>query len=244
MNPRVIHKSLLGMFAALAIAATAHASVQTYGFTNISNNSGVAGSVASQLFVDVWDKPQANSAAFTSFYNDLGGFESVSAIDIGAASVLFVFRNNVGTAANIAEVYFDDGTLLAQSGVYNSISGFTDFAGGSANPSDLPGGNTVGFTATTAFSADVAPGPPGNGVDVAADLLGLSYTLQGVQTYNDTIASLASGDLRIGLHVRSIGTNSESDAFVNGAVIPEACSIVTWTLLCTVGLIGVRLRRR
>jgi PEP-CTERM motif len=209
------------------------ASVMTYGFSNISNNSGVAAAVATQFNVDVWDVPGANSAAFTNFYSALG-YTAVSPVNIAPASVLFIYRNSVGIASSISEIYLDDGTILAQHQIFNTMNavsgGLTNFTAG-ANPGNLPGGNTLNppFVATASFSAD-AQGNPSNGINTAVDLAGLSYTLQGTQDYNDTLAALADGSLRIGLHVRGIGPNGQSDAFVNTVnnVVPEPGTLLIW----------------
>lgn len=225
-------KTLMAAFVCVALVchSRADASVMTYSFFNITSNSGATNSaaVAAQLRVDVWDPAAANSAAFTNFYAALGLFGPVSPVNVAPASVLFVFRNNVGLASSISEIYFDDGTILAQHGIYNSLSGYTSYTAG-ANPGNLPAGNTVGFEATTSFSAD-AVGNPNKGINRSNDLAGLSYTLKSGQNYADTIASLADGRLRIGLHLRAVGTYSES--VVNNPpqffAVPEPGALLVW----------------
>lgn len=223
------------LIALSAFAPNANASVMSYGFTHITTNSGAvsASSVASQLQVDVWDAAATNTVAFTNFYSGLGLFSPVAPVNVGPAKVLFVFRNNVGLASSISEIYFADGTLLSQHGIHNSLSGYTAYTAG-ASPGNLPNGSSVGFYATTAFSAD-AVGNPSKGINASNDLAGLSYTLQSGQTYSDTIASLADGRLRIGLHLRAIGQFSES--FVNGGNgrVPEPASLAVWGL----GILGL-----
>jgi hypothetical protein len=219
------------------ISTKASASFTTISFERITSNS--AENVASQLTAALWDATQANAEY---------------SLTLAANEVLFTFQNNVGIQSSISEVYFDDGTILAQSSVYNSLGGSTSFTGMGANPSNLPSGENVvpPFVATTGFSAD-AVGNPSVGVDTAADILGLSYTLQSGLGYLDTVAALADGSLRIGLHLRSIGDAEDSDAFVNSPPppppppppptpgptpgVPEANGLVIWALLGLVGLV-------
>jgi len=62
--------------------------------------------------------------------------------------------------------------------------------------------------------------------------------------FGDVIAALEDGALRIGMHVRSIGVDEESDAFVNGppgVVIPTPTA-GAWGL-AGLALIGARRRR-
>src|SRR5262245_3018289 len=59
-----------------------------YGFTNITNQTSLSGS---QFTVEV--------------------------SDAGSGQVAFTFKNAVGTASNVTEIYFDDGTLLGISSV-------------------------------------------------------------------------------------------------------------------------------
>lgn len=184
--------------------ASASATLISLDFFRVSSNN--LENVASQLSVDVLD-----DASALSDFN----------IDIETNEVLFTFYNNVGIASSISEIYFDDGTILAQSGIYNSLGGSTTFNGPTANPGDLPGGNNVTppFVATADFSAD-AQGNPSLGIDKAIDILGLSYSLQTNQGFADVVSALTDGTLRVGLHLRSIGDASGSDSFVNNPYTP------------------------
>jgi hypothetical protein len=154
--------------------------------------------------------------------------------------VLFKF-NNVGIyESSITEIYFDDGSLLAQATINNGpgVNYNSD-----AVPPGLPGGNLIDpeFIATSGFSAEATPPPALNGVK-PAEWVEITYTLQAGRTIQDVLNELADGRLRIGLHVISIDclpndplAGTFSDSFVN---IPEPA---TMALLALGGLL---IRRR
>jgi hypothetical protein len=156
--------------------------------------------------------------------------------------VSFTFTNAVGIASSISEIYFQDGPML---GAATLTQVGTDFTAGGAVPGNLPGGEnlTPPFVATEVFSAD-AQGSPSLGIDTAADSLVMTFNLLNNKSFDDCVAALQSGDLRVGLHVRSIGDGgAPSDSFVNGGNItsvplPQAAS------LGLVGLVGLGLARR
>lgn len=173
----------------LAIGSAAMAAPVTVNFTRITSNSSQ--NVASQ-FTCVVDLFQAAS----------GGNPEV---------VSFRFQNAVGIQSSISEVYYDDGPLL---GIASLSQQGANFVGGGANPGNLPGGNTIGFNATQIFSAD-AQGNPSNGLDVASDYLEMRFNLINGTTFQGIVDSLQSGALRIGMHVRAIGQDGNSDGFVN-----------------------------
>jgi hypothetical protein len=239
MMQKVLLTFLSGM--SWIAAAPAFASMQTtYTFTRVSP-ANAAIDIAAQLSFTVHD----DASALANYGLVLGS---------GTNSVLFTFHNAVGEDSSISEIYFDDGTIQQQTAVHNDLGGSTDFAGGGANPGNLPGGANVAppFVATAQFSAD-AQGNPSEGVDTATDIVGIEMDLLGTLTYADVIAALGSGDLRVGIHVRSIDTqldNGKSDSFVNGPpdeaepVVPEPTSLLVWTgLISSIGLIVYRRRR-
>ncbi len=200
----------------LAIVAVtcwaAVASADTFSFFNITNNTTNTGS---GFFVDV-------TAA-------------------GSGSVLFTFRNTGPAGSSIDAVYFDDGSLLNLASLTNS-SGvqFTQDAISTVNPGNLPGGNSISppFVTHALFSADADAGQGGvnaHGINNLGETLGITFTLIGGQTFADTLAAIASGDLRIGIHVQSIPPTGKSDSFVNTPAVP----IPPTALLLGSGLLGI-----
>jgi len=199
--------------AVLLFAATfaAPASALTLGFDCLTGN--LAGDCAigeSQLVVDV---------------NDIGG-----------GSVEFHFRNLGPLASVISEIYFDDGSLLALSSVIDGPG--TNFEPG-ANPPNLPGGQNASppFQVTATFLAEAIPAPSMNGAG-PSEWVKIQYTLQGGQTYADVINELASGDLRIGIHVIAFASGG-SESFIN-VPVPEPGT----GLLVGLGLAGMATLRR
>lgn len=154
------------------------------------------------------------------------------------AKIDFKFYNNGPVASNITEIYFDDGALTGPPAITNS-SGVSFVAG--ATPSNLPSGNTLNppFIATTSLLAE-AGGNNATGVGIINEYVILTYLGNFALVQN----ALNSGDLRIGLHVRSIGTQGGSDSFVNNdgqsVNVPEPGII----LMLGFGLVGIALARR
>lgn len=209
--------SVSGMFLLLLalVSGNVSAASMTYGFIKVTNNN--VEDLSDQLSITIWDESEANSQFGLSLSNE----------------VLFTVENDVGVSSNIAEVYFDDG-LLGPSVVQNSLGGFTNFSGGGASPGNLPGGNTIGFNATSEFSADVNPGPPNNGVNDSADTLGIVLGLGSFADFNAIITAVKSGDLRFGYHVRSIGVADGSDSYASVVPVPAA----VWLFGSALALLG------
>jgi hypothetical protein len=155
--------------------------------------------------------------------------------------VEFTFTNAVGIASSISEIYFQDGPMLGAAALTQAGTAFT--AGG-AVPGNLPGGEnlTPPFIATEVFSAD-AQGNPSLGIDTATDSLVMTFNLLNNKSYADCVAALQSGDLRVGLHVRSIGDGGQSDSFVNGGP-PVSIPLPQAAPLALAGIAGLGLARR
>lgn len=164
-------------------------------------------------------------------------------IDLGGSQVRFTFTNT--STSSLADVYFDDGTLLGIASI--SSSSGVSFSQG-ATPLNLPGGNTVSpaFVTTAGFLADSnAPVSP-NGV-TQGEWVSIDFNLTAGQTYSNVISALAlpnnggDGDLRIGVHVQGFAAGG-TESFINiSSPIPEP--EIYAMLMAGLGLMGFMARR-
>lgn len=208
-------KSLLVAFSAVGAMAMQDASAATYNFMKITNNG--PDNLASQLTMEV--------------------------LDVGTGAS-FTFYNNVGIASSITDIYFD---AVSTTTPFSSYGAWTGSAGVSfsayANPADLPSGNTIGFTAT--YSGDSnTPNPVSNGVNASGEWVSVTGTFDGTENFANLIAALADGTFRVGLHVQSIGTTSNSDGYVNN-VAPVPLPAAAWLFgPALVGLVTLSRRKK
>lgn len=161
----------------------------TYSFVNITNNNPVNAAIGeAQLFMDLGD-PIANQVTFT-------------------------FRNIGPIASSITQVYFDADGLLSFDSLDDSLAG-VDFSQG-ASPPELPGGNTVvpPFSTTAGLSFGSDPPVLANGVN-PGEWLAITFN---VNPLNDLQEQIASGALRIGIHVQGINSGG-SEAFILGGPV-------------------------
>jgi hypothetical protein len=185
----------------------------TYSFVNITNNNaGDAAIGETQLFVELFDL---------------------------APQVSFVFTNAGPQASSITDIYFDDGSLLGIASVDDTHPGveFSELA----SPPKLPGWATVipPFVTTAGFSADSNSPVEPLGVN-PGEYVGIAFDLQTGRAFDDVISELASGELRIGIHVQGFASGG-SESFINDGVVPAPGALV----LCSIGAGGLGwLRRR
>ncbi len=213
-----VAKTVLFCVGLCASVSLVQASVLTFGFQCITNNSNANCLIGeAQLFVDVVG---------------FGSSTTVGTQTITPQTNEVVFRfYNIGPAnSSITDVYFDDGSLLALFSIFNMTG--VSFSQG-ATPSNLPGANNVSpaFQVTQGFSADSDAPVQQKGVN-PSEALGILFTLQSNKTWNDVIGDLSSGALRIGIHVQGFQSGG-SESFVNDPnPIPEPA---------TLGLVGAGL---
>jgi len=213
MHIRNILKAV-SLLSAVAVFSPAQAAL--FSFACITNNSGAnCATGESQLFVEV--------------------------TDAGSNQVLFTFTNTGSNLSSIADIYFDDGTLLGIASIDNSSSGVSFSQG--ANPGNLPGGNSIGFETTIGFLADSdAPVQP-NGVN-PGEYLGITFNLLSGVTYADTITAMQTAtDLRIGIHVQGFADGG-SESFVNNVTVVPIPAAVWLFGTGLIGLMGVARRNK
>ncbi len=212
-----------------------------------------AGLSAACVAAVLWAATSAQANQYT-FYRltdnnaDNPASQFLAEVTANGGQVDFKISNAGLIASSICDIYFDDGTLLDLASInWGSQTGvaFDD----PATPGDLPSGNTASppFVTTQDFSADSnSPHLAANGVN-PGEWVTITFSLQGGQTFNDTITALNDGSLRIGLHVQAIGTTGGSDGFVNngGGKFPDGGATVglLGCALTALGLVGRRLRK-
>lgn len=204
------NKSILILMAIMLISFTAQANSINLSFSRITGNN--TEDIAAQLSAEV-----SEIELITVHLSDKD-------ITLGANYALFSFMNHADIQSNIAEIYFDNGDdtnqpLANQLFIINSIGGFTNYTDGGKNgisPGNLPAANTLPtiFEATENFGAE-ANGNPNNGVNSVDDVVGIVVELSNGLDFSDLQQALYDGNLRLGLHVRSIGSAGNSDSFVN-----------------------------
>lgn len=213
----------------LALAAVLTASVYApsanaalFGFDCITNNKAAdCATGEAQLFVDV-----------TAW---------------GSNQVSFLFTNAGPNASSITDVYFDFG---APPNYLTTIAYFLDSGAGVsfsqwASPRNLPGGNTIGFTADRSADSN-SPTQP-NGVN-PGEWLRVVFNLASGGTLQNVIDELGSGSpswLRVGIHVQGFAGGG-SESFVNvgegGNKVPEPGTLAL--LAGALGVMGLVARRR
>ena len=164
---------------------TASAVVETLSFYNLTGTNAInAAAGENQLFVDVSDS---------------------------AGQVTFTFRNIGPASSSIAEIYFDDGSLLAISEILDSPPE-VDFKL-DADPSNLPGHELADppFQASLHFSLQPENPEPFHGVN-PDEQLSIVFDLINDQTFTNVIDEINSGQLRIGIHVIAF-ENGGSESF-------------------------------
>lgn len=227
-------RSISGLVAVLSVfllGTPAWATTVTLSFDNISaNNVADANTGEAQLFVDV---------------TDMATTVNGQTITPGSDQVLFVFHNTGPNASSITDVYFDDGSLLSIATIIDDPANVTnpvDFLNMGVSPPNLPAANQASppFVTTAGFSADSQPPAQPNGVNPGEEL-GILFNLQSGQTFDDVLAQLQTGQLRIGIHVQGF-TGGGSESFVNNppGVIPEPSSLA----IAGLGLLGLVYRSR
>jgi hypothetical protein len=183
-SPLTLVKSLLAVAGVAALSAVSAAPAWAFSFSNIGGG----------------DTPG------DAYVNNFGF--NVSAVNGTRLVVFDIF--NLGNPADsdmfISKVFFDDNiNYLSGPSVNFSNIGQVGFMRGASNDQLPQGGND--FTTDYAFSRV----GPGNEYGIqGGEKLGLSF----VANYNNVLAALNSGELKIGLHVQAL-PNGASDSYIS-----------------------------
>jgi hypothetical protein len=223
--------AVLAFLAVAAVFTVPSRAAICYCFDRFTNNSVDGDAVAPQLSMCV--------------SSDQAGLF----MDPLSTVVWFTFTNNVGIASSITDIYWDDNAAGTPT-VLASLMTIVNSAGVSfdtpAAPPNLPGGGVLVPPFSADFSADSdAPASP-NGVNAAGEFVKFKFTLKPAKTLADVIGALNLNILRVGMHVQSIGRDSNSDGFLarQCEVVPEPGSMAVWGVgLALVACIR-RLRKR
>lgn len=229
------HMNVLCLVLVLLVILSTQATADLYeDWAVVENNSGMPGAVAAQLSVDVTDP--------------------------GGGQALFTFNNAGPLDFFIADIYFDDGALLAIASIDNTDPGVSFSA--PASPGNLPGGNNVipPFVTTTGFSADADPPVAANAVG-PGESVGIVFNLQQGKTFANVIDAINVGfdpysyygggpydgwtepSLRIGIHVQGIDGPwgcDQSDTYI---LTPVPGSVLLGLGMLGLSVAGLKLRK-
>lgn len=162
-------------------------------------------------------------------------------VDVGTGVQMYISNRSVigegwvtSQRPAVANIYFDgNSSFFPAIPTIGDSSPEADFQV-EFSPSNLPGGSEIGFDAD--FALNATPPPTKNGMNpgefIRCDVAGADYAT--------VLAGLESGDIRIGLHIISAGSNgADSFSFLNSPV-PEPSA----ALLGSLGAMLLFRRRR
>jgi len=161
--------------------------------------SAVSAAPASAFsFGNIADRDTSGDAYVNSF--------TYTVVNLGSAVRFDIFNSGNAAAPNmfLNKVFFDDNGYLSGPSLYGTNAGEVSFSGGPSNEQLPQAGN--GFTTDYAFSRN-----PGEGLQG-----GDSFPVRFRGNYNNIIAALNSGALRIGLEVQGL-PNGQSDSFISSS---------------------------
>lgn len=212
------------VLAALCFSTTTHAA--TYGFGCIAGSGSSATDCAiaeAQILMDV--------------------------SEVSASQVAFTFSNTGPAQSSIEGIYFDNGTLLGISYLIDRDEGVggmngVDFTAGSASPPNLPRANnlTPAFETTAGFLTDSDSPTSRNGVN-PNEWLTVVFNLRGGGNYTTVLAELASGEVRVGLHVIDFASGGSESLINETTPVPlPAAALLFMSGLAGAGFAGRRRR--
>ena len=205
-------------FFAIAIFLCSKAHAMTYTFDCFTNNNAGNCAGTDSVFSFSVEEAVIGQATFTIKHSD-----SLLPLDTG----------------EITEVYFDGattqlGSYISSDPMWNEVT----------NPSNLPGQNNAMPPFVTDFRLDSDfTGQTPDAPIVAGGELDIIFSLLGGTNFIDLIDAINNGDLRLGLHVRTIdlGTGDSSESFVSAVPVPAAVWMFGTGLLAMIGFSRRRL---
>ncbi len=192
---------------------------------------------------------RADSQSYTLFANMTGNAPSLSQFKmtvsdegVGSGQIKFLFENlaDPGLPSAIANIYFEDGTLVFPDAGLDPGPGVAFEQGG--NPNQPPG--VSGFGSSHEFRIQLEQNT-GDAIQ-PGEFLGVIFDLQGTYGFTDVIAAIENGfaktkgvgfnsglpSLRIAFHVRALA-NGQSDSYLLTIPLPAPFG------LALAGLTGV-----
>ena len=163
-------------------------------------------------------------------YNDDPAVKLFVEVTDGLGKADFIFHNESGFDCSIAQIYFDDGSLLGIDYILNGPGTLFDRA--FPGPGNLPSGNTLipPFVADREFTIGAVEPPPEHGVNSVPPLDGewvkISFDLINGGTLEDVIGELETGVLRVGIHAIAFPDGSSEAAIL----IPEPACLILFGL--------------
>lgn len=158
----------------------------------------------------------------------------------GVGQAKFTFYNKSGFDCSVAQIYFDDGSLLGIDYIENGPGTLFDRA--FPGPGNLPAGNTLipPFVADREFTIGAEAPPPENGVNSVPPLDGewvtIHFDLKEGGTLEGVINELRTGGLRVGIHIIAFPDGSSESAIL----VPEPASM----LLLSLGAMALLRKRK
>lgn len=184
---------------------------------------------------------------------DIAAQLNVSVASPGAGLATFAFTNSVGIASTVAQIYVDDAagvlsSMISVSSVQAAVSASTLGFAANGSPTDLPGGSSVTPNFAADFRASATSPAPHRGINETGEAVVLTFSLTGSNVLSDVVDAIQANTLRFGLHAISIGTDSQSDAYVSyGTTTSDSVPVIpapAAVLLGGIGLLGVSMWRR
>lgn len=154
---------------------------------------------------------------------DTPGLDLYVEVTNGEGKANFIFYNDSIFDCSVAQIYFDDGSLLGIDYIINGPG--TEFDRAFPGPGNLPGGENLipPFVADREFNIGAVSPPPENGVNSipAGEWVEIDFDLINGGDLEDVIDELNIRLLRVGLHVISFPDGSSKSAIL----VPEPATI-------------------